>query len=375
MSRTIIGNKVFNLALSVYIIQAVGVYSSLKVKPFLGFLTYLILLLLGLKFVLSRYTKPQLFLMVFLLSFGIWLYYITKVGDLMIFIWFIVAARDVDLRRTFRTALRVYIITMTLAVCMYLLGYATDVTKALADGTVGHSYGFINANVLSVLVFQPVLIWVFLKYDRLKIREYLLIIIVELLLYYITRCRSTLVISVSLLILLPNIKVLSSHKYSRRVLSVLTFIAPVCALLSFISVYLYSRGGVALTAMDILGSGRISNAYINISMYGMHLLPIENNPIFGSPYTLDNSYIRIGTHFGMLVLILVVYIYTRSMHFMYKREEYERLVVIAIICLLSLFETNLYRLSINIAILFLSEGLYSSGKLDASCQYQIETDM
>ncbi len=366
MNRIQLGNKVYNLALSVYIFQAVGVFSSLENKPFLGYLTYLILLLLGIKIILSRYTRPQFLLVVSLLVFGLWLYYITTVGDLMIFIWFIIAARDVNLRRSLRVALSVYIIAVLSGLLLYFFGYAPDNTKKLTDGTIGHSYGFTNANVLSILAFQPVLIWVFLKYKNLRIRDYVLIILTESTLYYFTRCRSAFIASLVILFLLPNIKALSSYKYTKGILSVLAFTSPICAILSFLFVYLYSRGGALVNNIDILGSSRVSSAYMNIFLYGIRFLPVANNPIYSSLYTLDNSYIRIATHFGILVLILVLYIYTRSMYIMFKREEYERLTIMVTICILSLFETNLYRLSINIALLLLSEGLYMSSKLNTT---------
>ncbi len=360
MNRIELGNKVYNLALSTYIIQAIGVFSSLENKPFLGYLTYLILLLLGIKIILSYYTKKQLFWAVTLLGFGIWLYYITGLGDLMLFMWFIISGRDVKLRKTFRMALKVYVFSILFAIALYAFGYSTDVVKRLTDGSLGHSLGFSNANSLSLLFFQPILIWIVLRYERFKFRDYAGILLAELIIYLITRCRSTFITSIILLFLLPNIKTLSSHKYSKRVLKILVYVAPICAALSFLLVYLYSRGGAVVSVIDSLGSSRISSAYINIIRYGIHFFPTANNPVYESLYTLDNSYIRVAVHFGTFVLIFVLFFYTRSMWFMYKREEYERLTVMVIICILSLFETNLYRLSINVAILLLSEGLYSS---------------
>ena len=368
MDRIQLGNKVYNLALSVYIFQAVGVFSSLENKPFLGYLTYLILLLLGIKIILSYYTKKQLLWVVALLGFGIWLYYITGLGDLMIFTWFIISGRDIDLRKTFRVALKVYFFSIILGISLYAFGFSTDVTKKLTDGSFGHSLGFTNANSLSLLIFQPILIWIFLRYESFKIRDYAGILLTELIVYLITRCRSAFITSIVLLFLLPNIKALSSRHYSKRILKILVYVAPICSVLSFLLVYLYSKGGAAVSVIDILGSSRISSAYINIIRYGIHFFPTANNPIYESLYTLDNSYIRIATHFGIAVLILVIYFYTRSMWFMYKREEYDRLTVMVTICILSLFETNLYRLSINIAILLLSEGLYSSSLVDESDQ-------
>lgn len=368
MSRSDLGNNIFNIALSVFILQAVGVYSSMEAKPPLGFLTYIILLLLGLKTVLSKYTVAEFSLIVILLVFGVWLYYITGTGELMLFFWFIVAARDVDIRKTLRLALKVYILAITLGVILYLLGFAPDMIKNLSGGGVGHSYGFSNANALSMLIFQPVLIWIVLRYENFKIRDYAGILLTELIVYLITRCRSAFITSIVLLFLLPNIKALSSRHYSKRILKILVYVAPICSVLSFLLVYLYSKGGAAVSVIDILGSSRISSAYINIIRYGIHFFPTANNPIYESLYTLDNSYIRIAAHFGIAVLILVIYFYTRSMWFMYKREEYDRLTVMVTICILSLFETNLYRLSINIAILLLSEGLYSSSLVDESDQ-------
>lgn len=362
MKRIELGNNIFNFALSLYIIQTVGVFSSMEVKPFLGYMTYVILFLLVTKIFLSKYTLTQFFIIVFLLAFGVWLFNITEDGDLMILIWFIIAARDIELRKTFRVALEIYIVTILVGLLLFIFGFATDKTKMLANGTIGHSYGFTNANTLSVLIFQPILIWIFLRYKDFKLRDYSCILIIEIIVYYITKCRSTFITNIVLLFLIPNIKALSTHKYSKRILSILVLISPICTVLSYFAVYLYSQGGTVLNVLDILGSSRISSAYMNIIRYGIHFLPIANNPIYESLYTLDNSYIRIGAHFGIVVLTLIIYIYTRSMFLMYKREEYERLTVMATICILSLFETNLYRLGINIAILFLSEGLYTSVK-------------
>ena len=366
MNRNELGNKIFNLEFSIYIIQAVGIFSSMETKPPLGYLNYVILLLLGIKIILSKYSKVQIFLVAILLAFGVWLYVITEVGDLMLFIWFVIAARDVELRKTFSIALKVFAFSIAFGVFLCILGPAADVIKTMTDGTIGHSYGFTTANTLSLLIFQPILIGIFLRYKNFKIRDYLIIILIELIAYYVTRCRSTLITCIVLLILLPNIKALSSRKYSKKILSLLAFTSPFCAFVSYFSVFLYSQGGAALSALDLLGSSRISNAYINIIRYGLHFMPIANNPVYSSPFTLDNSYIRIGTHFGILVLILIIYIYTRSMFIMYRNEEYERLTVLVTICILSLFETNLYRLSINVAILLLAEGLYNSGRLNAS---------
>lgn len=362
-------NNMYNTALTLYIFQSICVFMSLEdgtFRAFISVLTYIILLLLIVKFVLSKYKKKEFLAILVLLVYGMYTFHATSDSSLLFFVAFIVCAKNIDEERTMKIALRAFLISICLGLLLYFVGISPDIIKYKNDGTPVHAYGFTNPNSLALVALQPILLWIYFKYNKFLIRDYFGVAISGLLIFLITKSRSVLVIVLFLLVLLPNVSAISKRRGVERLLRILVMTPAVCAFISFFLTYLYNNENAFVMLASTLLSGRLLGQGITVRLYGVPILPFVDNPVYLSPYTLDNSYVRIACHQGFISLLIVLLLYTISMNRMYKRREYEKLILLSAIAVLSLFETSLYRIVINITILMLGEALYSNNVSDES---------
>lgn len=362
MSKIVLENRLYNSAVALYIFQGVCVFMSVEgqlFKVFLSIITYVILILLLAKIVLSKYSTREFLAIVALLAYGIYTFYATADSSIMFFIGFVVCTKNVDIKSTMRIVCGIFVASICLGLLLYFFGISPDIIKYKNDGTLVHSYGFTNPNSLALLILQPILLWIYFKYDSFRLRDYLGIALSGLLLYMITKSRSALVTILFLLILLPNISVISKKRGIEKILKILVWLPIACAFISFLFTYLYNTGNLLAQLSDTSLSGRLLGQGITVRLYGLQIIPYVDNPVYGSPYTLDNSYVRIGARLGMLTLLIILGLYTVSMMHMYRKKEYGNLLIVSAIAILSIFETSLYRLVINITILLLSEALFT----------------
>lgn len=364
-------NRLYNSAAALYIFQSVCVFMSLENGLFrwsLSALTYIILLLLVVKLFLSKYFLREFLTILVLLVFGVYTFYATSDSSLMFFIAFIICAKNIDIKHTLKVTIRTFLVTISLGVIFYYAGISPDIIKYKSDGTPVHSYGFTNPNSLALIVLQPIMLWIFFKYSNFRIRDYLGVTIAGLLLYLVTKSRSAVVTIIFLLVLLPNVSAMSKRKGAEKLLKALIFIPVICAIVSFAFTYLYNNENVFAMLVDTSMSGRLLGQGITVKLYGVPIFPFAENPVYKSPYTLDNSYVRIACHQGIISLLIILILYTTSMNRMYREKKYESLVLLSAIAVLSIFETSLYRIVINISILLLGEVVLAEDKSDQSIE-------
>lgn len=371
--RNRLKNKMYNSAVALYIFQSVCVFMSLETsifRIFLSGLTYIILLLLIVSLILSKYSKKEFLATLLLLVYGMYSFYATTDSSFLFFIAFILCAKDIDEEQMMKVALRAFILAICLGLIFYFVGISPDVIKYKNDGTPVHSYGFKNPNNLGLLAIQPLLLWIYFKYNRFRLRDYIGVAVCGVIIYLITKCRSALVTVLFLLFLIPNVSAFSKKRGIEKILKGLVLLPVICAVISFLLPYLFSNGNVFVNLLDVSLSGRLMGSSVVLKQYGLPMLPYVDNPVYTNRYTLDNSFVRLAAYHGIISLVVVLMLYTKSMNKMYRNNRFESLLVLSAVVVLSLFETSLYRIVINIAILLLGEALFVK---DAS-NFTIEND-
>lgn len=206
----------------------------------------------------------------------------------------------------------IFVITILL---LNRLGYFMDVENIKYDTNqlVGHSYGFIHANSLGVMILSIIIgLAILLKSKWLNI---LLLFIISLLLNNLTQSRTSFFIAFAVVITFVFKNYLSSKIISKKLMS--------CGLLAIFSFsillpYIYKYNLIIINKMNSYTNNRIYLGNYYIQTYGFNFFPknIQRIQIFRLwdhlDYYIDNFYLSYllsnGVIISIVLMILIIYI-------------------------------------------------------------------
>ena len=174
------------------------------------------------------------------------------------------------------------------------------------------NFGFTHPNTFSIILFNLILMWIYLHFDKIKVKNILCILILGTVLFYFTKTRTFLINVVGVCFLLVYSR--KQTKLKELILKkVAMLVTPVIAMLTYILSFMYLKGNpIALIADQILNS-RIKLAAYGIENFGITLFG-ENLSDFvfkwdpkwqlGS-FTFDNIYSYFLSSVGLIWLVII----------------------------------------------------------------------
>ena len=190
--------------------------------------------------------------------------------------------------------------------------FTGDTYLKIINGVNRYDMGFGHPNRFSILLFNLLLMWIWVHFSTINYKEISFIFLISLINYFITMTRTNEIALVFLLILLIIYKKYPK-KMSIYLKQVSMIIVPFFALCSIIFVILYQKGNSIAVMFDKILSGRIrlgSYAYehFGFSLFGNNLsnFKIQYDSVYKLNYfTFDNIYTDILMQQGVIWFVII----------------------------------------------------------------------
>lgn len=178
-----------------------------------------------------------------------------------------------------------------------------------------YSLGFGHANVLSAFVFNLIIMFFWLRFEKIKSKDFALAVIAEFLVYRVARTRTSLYLLVVVIVLVLFYK---NKTYSKLINFLAKYTIPVLSLFTLVMFYLYEKGNVLSHFVDNLLTHRIalaSYAYnrLGLSLFGRDMrdftMTWDEYYGFSGSFTFDNIYSYLMINVGIVILFFVILVF------------------------------------------------------------------
>lgn len=312
-------NNFFYLGIFIFILKVYGSASS--ILPFYNDIIDTCLSLLGsccmvIHCIQKRFYNTRTFLIyVFVACLSV--YSIVVIGNYNIFITVITCfairgekTADV-IEFLFRYELLFF--SMHLIYAFFRMLLIGDDYMQVISGVARYNMGLGHPNRFSIFVFNLLLMWIWLNFSTIRLKNIVIIFLISLLNYEITKTRTNEIAIMILLVILLLYKV-NSFKMSSCLKNLAMLIVPALEVCSVAMVILYSySNSLILDMLDKILSARIrlgAYGYNNygITFLGQHVLTDEiqyDTTYRLSYFTFDNIYTDIAIQQGLIWVVIV----------------------------------------------------------------------
>ena len=265
-----------------------------------------------------RLKKRDFFRMVAILM--VTLLYGIKTEDLYwsILILLIYNSKNVDIKRVYKTSLRIIVIGIISVLVLCVLEVLPDILTSRNTleqiNYNRHSFGFYHSNVLPLLIFYLEVYYICIVKDRLRDNVIVFFMFLAGVVNTFCHSRNALILSLVLSIFAIFAKRIKKEEY--KILYRTTVLSiPCMSIFSFSMMFLLLKGGIWNT-IDALFSGRFRLAIFKMRRIGIHLINIMSNESFMndnityvdgkniSSIVLDNGYLYMILRYGILILLV-----------------------------------------------------------------------
>ena len=177
-------------------------------------------------------------------------------------------------------------------------------------GQIRFHFGFAHPNMLSIYLFNLIIMWIWLNFENMKLIHVGAIVCIEIVSYIFTKTRTSLLDVLFLLVFILFIKRFPGRKIEKIFAGVLI---PFLSLLFYLTSSFYTSGNVFLIFLDNVLSGRIRLGSYAFEHFGLTFLGqnIEGIQVVWDPiwrlngFTFDCTYTYLMMNMGILWLIII----------------------------------------------------------------------
>lgn len=325
---------------------------------------YLVLMLLGfcvlfIKIIIDKYTKKELFALVIILAIGGCTFLVTKKPTLLLSCICISGMKNVDLKKVFISMLKIRFITFILVISLALLGIVENTSITMwrnGQLDIRYSLGFGHPNTLHLSLFILLSLYIYNRYEKLKLLDYIFVIISNIFIYSYSESRTGFLLVFALIIL----TFLSKNKYIKNmIIKAPKYVYIGLLTVSFITAMLYNKLPIMNNLNEIL-NGRIaySNYYLNtygFSLFGTNI-STDTNALF------DNGYIFMFIQYGIIGLILMTNWIFLICNKIRTDKNVKRGILVLSYLLYIFTESFTPNIFMNIILLFVADSIFHDNK-------------
>lgn len=298
------------------------------------------------------------------LFIGLISYYITGMSLFLLIILLYLLIEKKDIFNLIRLFLVIRTVSLIIVVLCSITGIVSNVVyHVYKSGTIItlRAYGFNHPNQLAQAIASVCMATICLNYKR-KRHLFLLVLILMVMNYYITKSRSALICTGILLLLsvLLNKKKINDKGKQRLVVIFSCFYI------------LFFVAGIVFPILMNICTGRVREiiyyingligsrfSFANAVLSNYHITLFGNTfdftfleHLYGN-YAVDNSYINVLFNFGILAIVFYALTTYFSMKSLIKNNYYILASYILVVLLWGNFENILFNISINMSLLFI----------------------
>lgn len=202
--------------------------------------------------------------------------------------------------------------------------------KQVISGVERYNFGFGHPNTFSVYIFNLIIMWVWINYEKLKGKNVLAILLIGSISFAFTRTRTILI---DIVVLCALLLIAKQFKRSHVLSIIAQIIVPCASLLIFIMITQYVHGNALIQAINTLLSGRIKLGAYAYYHYGLSLLgqSVQDGTIEWDPYWQLNSFTFDCTYSSLMVMQGIVWLIVLTIGFWILSGNRDNKISIAVI--------------------------------------------
>lgn len=363
--------KLFEIAYCIFLFETILQYSKYGemeaihlLFPALRILSYSILLIkLLLDFLTKEFSLKETIIIMVVGALLIISACVTKDKNLLIYWAFIVGANNVNFEKLIKISLFVHIVTIVFVVLSCYGGvlenrvYYRDVEQIEKRESLGFEY---TTEIIN-LFFYMVLMWIYIRKDKIKPIEWIAMAGLILALYIKTDTKNAAALAMAAIIgsivLKYSTSVRKFHKWY-TVIAVAIFPAVACFIIW--ASYSYSEASTLWAKFNQLISGRLALGKSGILNYG--ILPLGQPIVWvgavpenGAVYNyVDSSYVQILLNYGPIILSMILVGAVAAGLTLSKKKDTYLFLVLCIIAVHTTFDPQLVWIGYNTFVMLYS---------------------
>lgn len=287
---------------------------------------------------------------------------ITKDYNIILSYLVVICIKDIDLKKVLKIIIIVNVTMILLHIFLYICNLIFKLKNVRVyynnESNIRHNFLLGHPNYFSSIVFWTYASYVYIKYDKIQIIDYILGFVLAIFIQILPKSRTT-VIAFAIFILLIFISKLNKNITNLLLKIVAKYIFIVCSITIITCIvtykYMNTESYSTIKKMDTLLSGRIWYSQLAYEKYGCTIIgqfidyvkPEKHN----KPIILDNFYAKSFVNYGVCYLILLSYLFFIKNKRM-RKEEY---VYVIIFCVIGICETHILNACIGITLLILGD--------------------
>ena len=250
-----------------------------------------------------------------------------------------------------------------MVLCMCYFGLIQNYSSYI-NGSYKQALGFSHPNVLSNIVFVILLEWMYIRYNKMKVWEYTLILLAAGWVWSVAASRTSAYTFIGIYICMIISRIWSNFFQKKIVVNFCALLPAILTAVSFYLIRLYDRGNGFAVALNEVMTRRIKQASIMLGQYGVSLfgqfvsargtratesLSCDLNEIFN----VDMSYVALPIRYGVFVLALLIIGYYFFIKKAAEKKNNKLFLITVYFIVLGFSETCFYRIQYNFTIAFL----------------------
>lgn len=321
---------------------------------------YLIGLIIGVialieKLLNDKYTKKEIIFIASSLLVGIITFLIAKTPTLLLTCLCLAGMKNVEVNDVFKKMYYVRLLTFVAVITLSLAGIIENEKISMwRSGRISERYslGFGHPNTLHLTFFILVALYMYNKYEKLKILDYSIIIVLNLTLYQFSVSRTGMIVTMLLVVFFLISKIKGVNKIIIK-LPIIIFI--ILLIFSFATGLLYGKVRIMDKLNDIL-NGRVAYSHYYLQTYGFSLF--GSNTKNDTNALFDNGYLYMYVQFGIIGLAYLSILYLKIFKKIMKTLDVKK-AVLSICFLIYIFtESFSPNIFMNIILLFAADTIF-----------------
>lgn len=338
------------------------------IEPYIKCFKYIAIILLIFKCFIQdkNYNKKTILSIIFLSIIGVITFFVSKDGTFIILLLLIFASKDILFDDIVKKDFYIKLILVLFMLVMYLSGLTSEYV-IYRDNSERRSFGFSHPNVFGFIIVMIAIEYIFIHREKLKLVHLIPGILAIFIINIFSDSRSSTLLMIIIIIMCILDKInCSKIIYNKLVKQIIKNSFVIFTLISLVITFLFYKNTKIGIFFNEFFSGRISFILeflqkYKINLFGNDLLLIstELSKITGKGFLiLDNSFILILLHYGIIVYLIISYLFNKSFEFAYKQKDTLTICILFSLIIYATMESYLFKSVYNVFILYFSNVIY-----------------
>lgn len=223
------------------------------------------------------------------------------------------------------------------------------------------SLGFSHPNILSMFICTILVEWLYLRFNKMKLWDWVVILGIMLVNYNIAASRTSTFVFLLIYVLFLVANYFPRMYNSKLVKYLFVVSMPLMAMFSFVGAWLYVQGNQTFIMLNELFTGRWEGALMVFHKYGVTLLG-QKLELFSSRmaalngvsyFSVDNAYFYCVLQYGILYFILLCVTYIAVIHYAMNNHIWHLALFCLFFVIVGFGESYLLNPLYNVALLCL----------------------